>query len=277
MKQARNYCFTDFELLRWEHIFETHKDKIRYVCWGTEKCPSTHKVHYQGWIQFHTKRTLGGVKKIVNSKKIHLESCRGSEFDNEKYCKKDGNYKSLGKFIKQGQRTDLEKIYQDIKEGKKLEDIWNDEDGFKTYCQYRNGIKDAKEHFDKVNRKEFRKVKVNYCFGPTGTGKTRYAMKHKDVFKIHGSELNWFDGYDGEKTLVIDEYANDIKITKLLGLLDGYQLRLPIKGGFTYANWNKVIITSNLNPKELHNLANDIHRTALFRRITKIKKFKKLP
>ena len=27
--------------------------------------------------------------------------------------------------------------------------------------------------------------------------------------------------------------------------LDGYQLRLPIKGGHTYAYWNKVYITTN--------------------------------
>ncbi len=101
--------------------------------------------------------------------------------------------------------------------------------------------------------------------GPTGTGKTR-ACYDSDAFMIHGDSLDWWDGYCGEKTLVIDEYSNQISLTKLLGILDGYQLRLPIKGGFTYARWTTVKITTNLG--ELHEKAKWEHRCALERRVT---------
>jgi len=66
---------------------------------------------------------------------------------------------------------------------------------------------------------------------------------------------------------VIDEYANQVKITRLLGILDGHLLRLNMKGTFGYANWDLVIITTNLDV--LHSKANPLHQDALERRITR--------
>lgn len=263
--QSKNWCFTDFELLDFRKIFEANQDVIRYICWGKEICPNSKKVHMQGWVQFKNKKRLNGVKKILGSPKIHLEVCQGSEGSNNKYCAKDGQFIKLGKYLVQGQRTDLEKIQKDIKDGASLGDIM--ENNFETYCRYRGGIKDYHEFVSKSNRKAFRKVEVVVHSGPTNTGKTRKAMENPDVFKIEGSGLDWFDGYTGESTLVIDEYDNDVKITKMLNILDGYRLRLAIKGGFTYAAWTKVIITTNLTKDLIHSNAKQAHRDALFRRI----------
>ncbi len=267
--RSRNWCFTDFENLNYEKVYSEYSDIIRYICYGVEICPKTKKTHNQGWIQFKNPKRMTRVKKILGSTKIHLENCRGSEFQNETYCKKDGDFYCWGSFVSQGQRTDLELIHKQIKNGATKQKIIDD--NFETYCRYRNGINDAIQIYTKINTRKFRHVDVEYIHGETGTGKTRKAMtKDLNCFKIQGTSLNWFDGYCGENTLVIDEYANDVKVTRLLSILDGYQLRLPVKGGFTYANWTKVIITSNLDPSELHFQANDKHKAALFRRITSI-------
>ncbi len=262
--QSKNWCFTDFELLDWSKIY-MGDDNIRYVCWGTEVCPKTKKKHYQGWIQVDKKKRLGGMKKLCQSKKIHLESCRGTENENEKYCKKDNKYSSAGKFLTQGKRTDLDNLKIIIDEGGTLEDIAKAD--FKHFITYNRGFQVYKKIVDQRLRKGFRKVNVIHIHGKTGTGKTRKAMEdtENDVYKIQGKALQWWDGYDGEKTLLIDEYDNDIALTELLGILDGYQLRLPIKGSFTYANWTKVFITSNI--KKLHINAKPEHRQALKRRI----------
>lgn len=267
MKQARNYCFTDFQLLDLETIYNENKDIVRYICWGEEVCPSTKKKHNQGWIQFFNKKRFGGVKRLFGCKKIHIEACYGNEFKNDKYCKKDNKFKQLGKFVTQGQRTDLEDIKKNIIKGAKLKNVMNDH--FETYCRYRNGIKDFYQVTQKEISKKWRDIKVEYVWGSTGTGKTRYAMKEAQ-YKITGDALQWWDGYENEKTILIDEYDNNIPITQMLNILDGYHLRLPVKGGFTYAHWNRVIITSNLSPDMLHTNAKEAHRDALFRRITKI-------
>ncbi len=264
--QSKNWCFTDFELLDWEKIFKGDDD-IRYVCWGTESCPKTKKKHYQGWLQYNKKKRLGGIKKVCHSKKLHIESCRGTESENNKYCQKDNKYETLGEYMTQGKRTDLDQLKSVLDMGGSLEDIASE--NFESFIKYNRGFQEYKKIVDKRLRKKFRKVEVIHIHGTTGSGKTRTAMEStEDLYKIHGDDLQWWDGYDGEKTLLIDEYDNQIACTKLLGILDGYQLRLPIKGSFTYANWNKVYITSNI--KALHRHAKKCHRRALRRRITSI-------
>ncbi len=261
--QSKNWCFTDFELLEWDKIYSRH-DEITYICWGKETCPKTKKDHIQGWIQFDKKKRMTGVKKVCRSKKIHIESCRGSEQENNKYCQKDNKYATLGEFTTQGQRTDLEQLKKIIDEGGTLETIANE--NFHAFIKYNRGFQEYKKIIDKKLRADFRKVKVIHIHGKTGTGKTKKAMSYENVYKIQGDDMKWWDGYDGEKTIVIDEYDNQINCTKLLGILDGYRLRLEIKGSYTYANWDTVIITSNY--EELHENAKKMHRDALKRRIS---------
>lgn len=262
--KQRNWCFTDFEMLDWEAIYEENKDFLRYIGFGKETCPKTQRVHYQGWMQFKTQKRMTAIKKVARSKKLHLEPCYGSVEANEKYCRKDNNFKSFGTFKCQGQRTDVEMMVKLIGEGKSTEEIASHNPSL--YIQYHNGIGKYKQLIDKKLRSNFRKIEVIVLSGETGTGKTRKAMEHAK-YKIQGCALKWWDDYDGEECILIDEYSNDIKVTELLSILDGYQLRLPIKGGFTYANWTKVYITTNL--KEFHENAREVHRDALDRRITK--------
>lgn len=263
-RRSRNFCFTDFELQDFNKLYNEYSDIIRYICWGEEICPKTSRKHYQGWIQFYNPKRFGGVKKLLG-KKTHFEPCMGSEYDNDKYCSKDGNFTKLGSFVAQGQRTDLEALKHNIDKGASRMDIMTDH--FETYCRYRNGINDYIAVKENINRSKFRQVSVEYVYGETGTGKTRYGME-KCQYKITGDSLAWWDGYNGEDSILIDEYDNNVPITKLLNILDGYKLRLPIKGGFTYANWTKVIITSNLTPNELHTNAKPAHKAALMRRIS---------
>lgn len=265
--QCRNWAFTDFELLDIKEIYNKYKDIIRYICWGEEICTKTKKIHYQGWIQFMNKKRIGGVKKCFGSNKIHLESCKGNEFQNNTYCSKDNKFHCFGKFVCQGARTDLEKIKHRIDKGDTLYNIA--QDNFGNYIRYHRGFEKYKSLRDKATQASWRNIACTLVQGSTGTGKTRFAYKDpENTFKIQGCELNWWDGYDGEDILLIDEYANDVKITKLLGILDGYPLRLPVKGGFTYANWTTVYITTNL--EILHNNASELHISALKRRITTI-------
>ena len=59
----------------------------------------------------------------------------------------------------------------------------------------------------------------------------------------------------------------------MLNLLDGYRLRLPIKGGFTYAAWTKIFITSN-QISEPYSMASIEHKAAFDRRISlRLRKF----
>jgi len=266
LNQSRNWCLTDFKFIDWERIYSEYSDIIRYICFGLEECPTTGRQHMQGWIQFTTKRTMGGVKRICKSKDIHLEPCYGDEFSNDKYCKKDGKYTHLGEFLSQGARTDLEMIKKLIANDTPMIDIANDY--FDTWCRNYKTFDKYREMNTKKKTKEFRHVEVEVIYGETGQGKTRRAMEEAN-YKIEGDNLQWWDGYNGEKCILIDEYSNQLPITKLLNILDGYQLRLPIKGGHSYANWTKVYITTNVDWDDWHPNAKSMHRDALKRRISR--------
>lgn len=267
--RSRNWCFTDFELLDFEVVFERDdalgaERKMRYLCVGQEKCPETGLDHQQGWVQFTTPRRLRGVKLLLGSDKVHVEPCRGNEPQNDKYCQKSGDFQTWGKYVRMGQRKDLESIKALLEDGATMYEVADA--NFATFCRFHKAFGKYKEIKQIADNPKWRNVRVVLIQGPTGTGKTRYADGLAG-YKIQGSQLTWWDGYEGEEIVLIDEYNNDVRITQLLALLDGYKLRLAIKGGFTWANWKTIYITTNL--RYLHEKAGQGHRDALARRITK--------
>lgn len=264
-QRSRNWCFTLYEKFDPTLCFE-HKEndgKFRYICAGQEICPETGRQHIQGWCQFNEAKSFGQCKKLLRSNSVHIEQVRGSCDENDEYCKKDGKWKSCGNFRRMGERMDISEVHEMLKDGASVKEIA--EANFQTYLKFPRAIDDYRQIISKENAKAWRSVEVILISGATGTNKTRWAATQADYI-IRGHSLEWWDGYCDEKTILIDEYANDIKVTKLISLLDGYQLRLPVKGGFTYARWNKIIITTNL--RELHHQAIPEHQAALQRRIT---------
>ncbi len=266
--RSRNWCFTANADVDLQTIWSTNKDVLRYMGWAEETAPTTNKKHLQGWVQLINPKDFGVVRRLLGGA-AHIESMKGNEHQNQKYISKENKPTMLGNFWSQGFRSDLEDIKKTIDNGGTMMQVAQDH--FGDYLRYHSGFTKYREMVMKEKSKDFRKVEVIIYQGPTGTGKTRKAMEHNDVYKIHGDGMKWWDGYEGEKTLVIDEYANQVPCTELLGILDGYQMRLPIKGGHTYALWTKVILTTNL--EVIHCNANPAHLEALNRRVTNIEWF----
>lgn len=265
--RSRNYAFTDFNMtLDYKSLYETCPKKIRYITYGEEKCPDTGRTHFQGWVQFDKAQDFKPVCKLFPG--VHIERCHKDEKVNDKYCHKDGSWVSFGEFKTQGQRSDLEGIVEQMRNGEvTLQEVALTQPGI--YCRYRNGLKDIDEFISEEKANEWRNVEVIVLAGNTGTGKTRKAMEEA-TYKINGSELQWWDGYAGDDVICIDEYDTDVPISKMLNILDGYKLRLPVKGGFTYARWTKVYITSNVPFSDWHIHAKPEHRKALARRVNDI-------
>lgn len=156
----------------------------------------------------------------------------------------EGNWEAGG----QGRRSDLEDVYDMLKEERSLLEVLEEHPG--TFIRYGRGIKDAKFMLNQVASREFRHVKCTVLIGKAGVGKTRlvYGAEGLDkVFKLDQGPRGaiWFDGYSGEDTLLIDEFYGWIEWSMFLNMLDGYQLRLPVKNGHAWARWTKVYITSN--------------------------------
>ena len=86
--------------------------------------------------------------------------------------------------------------------------------------------------------------------GAPGTGKTSHAYTDDPwLFRLSppssvGGPV-WWDGYSGQRTILIDDFDGWIPYRTFLQVTDVYPLTLPVKGGFVYADYSLIIITSN--------------------------------
>lgn len=259
MSRIRNACFTAW--------IKPNCEKCSYMCYGVEICPETKKIHYQGYVEFNEGISMAQIKKRFNDKQMHIETRRGSQSEAINYCMKDGDFHEHGKRSSQGERTDLKVVASSLLDGSKtIEDIMIEDPN--TYCRYRNGLKDIAGLAVKKLTQKFRSVEVNVLWGDAGSGKTREAIENNaSHFILDMGDNVWFDGYNGEECLIIDDFYGWIKYGQLLRILDGHQLRLNVKGSFTYANWSKVVITSNKPPEEWYEVG---LTDALKRRLSKV-------
>lgn len=267
---ARAFCCTLWSATWSKEMPNTTAKHLRYFIVGPEEtCPTTGKLHHHMYAEFDSPVRIGTIKKMVGDKTTHCEKRHGTQKQAIDYVIKEGKelfvYGDLSKG--QGSRTDLSKIVTKFREEEvSLNDFILENPN--VYAKYRNGIIDIHSAVSQEKTRRFRNVEVIIISGPTGLGKTRMAMEEA-TYKIQGDSLDWWCGYNGDRVICIDEYDNDVRITRLLSLLDGYQLRLSIKGGHTYANWTKVFITTNLKCHEVHSHAKEAHLKALHRRVSK--------
>lgn len=109
-----------------------------------------------------------------------------------------------------------------------------------------------------------------YC-GPTGIGKSRRAWDEA-TFDAYPKDPNtkFWDGYNGQINVVMDEFRGRIDISHLLRWFDRYPVIVEVKGSSVVLKAEKIWITSNLEPREWYPGMDDLTLQALFRRLTVI-------
>ncbi len=97
-------------------------------------------------------------------------------------------------------------------------------------------------------------TKLEIYWGPPGTGKSVRAHQVDStaywVRKPSSGGPLWFDGYDGQQTVVIDEFYGWISIDLFCRLVDRYPLMVETKGGAANFVAKRIIITSNTRPNK---------------------------
>lgn len=242
---ARDYCFTAWKVPEW------NENGIRYICWG-EELTKKKIVHYQGFVIFNKTCRFPKAKKLIGAgDDTHVEVRKGTRIEAREYCTKENKFVEFGQF----EGHTKESLF-------KLPISYLKENYPEFYCRYHRGLEKMQDKGDR-----WRDVSVTWLHGPAGCGKTRFAMEYSSsVFKID-RPYKWWDGYDDEETILIDDVdVKDFRENRglFLNVLDGYRLRLEVKGSHCYAKWKTVFITSNWDPGDL------LLDEALNRRVTKV-------
>lgn len=239
-------------------------ENTKYAVFGHEVAPTTGTPHLQGFFSLKKQsRTSTLQKKFLDlAISLSLLYANGNAEQNLAYCTKadPNNYFEHGEIKKtgQGKRSDLEDVAQYIKEASRtIEDV---AENFPVqFIKYNRGLKDFKSVMDKKNIPEDRDVTVSIFYGEGGTGKTNYAISLCKRFNISyyilsASDKNtvWWDLYDGEKAIIIDDFYGWIRPHDLYRICDRYKYKVPIKGSFLHAQWLFVFITSNNAPRDFY-------------------------
>ncbi len=121
------------------------------------------------------------------------------------------------------------------------------EDGLitvKDYTRIKSGINAY--NLDKMQAYEHPTVRGLWLWGASGTGKSHDARhKYATGTIYHKPQSKWFDGYNGEETIILDDLDEAFLGHYLKIWLDHYSCTGEVKGGTIPLQHKRFIVTSN--------------------------------
>lgn len=241
---------------------------VRYVVYQKETGASG-TPHFQGYAEFTQPIRLSGVRRLLAY--AHWEPRRGSRDQARAYSTKEdtrtdgpweyGDWDQGG----QGSRTDVSSLKAQIQSGCPLKSIFEAET--LAFLKYSRSIQTARLLY---TPKRDWPTDVTVLVGPSGVGKSRYCKEvAPDAYWKQPS--NWWDGYDGQPDVVLDDFYGWLPFHELLRVLDRYEHQVQSKGGNTQLLAKRVFITSNRTPDKWYdNTKRSFYLKSLYRRLTKL-------
>lgn len=223
---------------------------------GQTKCYHTHLFIYRK----KSAMKFSFMKQLFPT--AHFDYPLGTSEENRSYVRKEGKWEKSEKGMtslrdtceefgdcpqeQQGKRTDLNGLYNCIKDGMSDFEILEENPLFMTRLDTIGKVRELMRYEQFANCT--RDLQVEYWHGKPGTGKTsgvldRYGFQN--VYIVDDSKHPW-DGYKGQDVVLFDEFVSgNYEVTQLLRWLDKYPVLLPCRYNNKQACFTKVYFTSN--------------------------------
>lgn len=200
------------------------ENKMRYLNYQQEKCPTSGKLHWQIYVEFLAQITLAGIKKIFG-KSCHVEQVI---IDNgaSVYCLKDetaidGTRREFGEKAAEGRAGSNNALYKRIREAESWDDVLEMEGVSRQFAWAREvfnrkpvkmAIKETlrdwqQAEFDALQQQDDRTVRfvVDVEGGKGKTELARYIVEKLDAFYCTGGKTtDIMCAYDGQAYVVFD-------------------------------------------------------------------------
>lgn len=205
--------------------------------------------HLQGLCFFKNARTLHQAIKLLPE--CHVEITRNVQASIE-YCKKDGDFTERGvPPMSQKAKGDGEiDRYKQAWESAKKNDLENIDADIRIRCY--NTLKTIAKDYAKAPP-DLEDVCGLWFYGDPGSGKSYAARNNYGNYYL--KETNkWWDSYQNEETVIIDEVELDQG--KFIGHFlkkwaDRYAFDAEVKGAKLIIRPKRIIVTSNYSIKEV--------------------------
>lgn len=250
MSRSRSFVFTwnnydDLSLLVLAAV------DCKYLIYGKEVAPSTGTPHLQGYVVFQNARSLSSVVKKL--KGAHVEIARGDADQNYAYVTKAGDFTEIGDKPLSAVDAGLKGVAARAQKNKRLLNgsLMDLVETGELPLNQVPLIKKARmilaaegvpyTHSD---------VRGIWYWGPPGTGKSRLARDSwPDAYLKQQNK--WFDGYEGQDTVILDDLDTDCLGHYLKIWMDRYACTAETKNGMTQLRHHRFVVTSNYSIDEL--------------------------
>lgn len=272
----RRACFTLNNWTQEEYTAITSL-AVTWMVVGKE-CGDEGTPHLQGAVLFKTQMRLSKLRTMLGWKRCYIRPMYAAPECSLTYCsKEDLNPFVVGTLPTPGKRTDLHAAIEAMQDGVTMRELVADVGHAATYARYSSGLT---RYRNLAITPRTTRPRVFWIWGPTGTGKTEKCVEkavelNGGEFWISSGSLEWFDGYDGQRTAILDDFRpKHCTFSFLLRLLDKYAFKVPFKGGFMEWVPDLIFITAPLPPSEMFNLSGEGDIQQLLRRILNVVEFK---
>lgn len=256
---SKRWCFT---INNWtdQDLVTMKAVPSQYIVIGKEVGESG-TPHLQGYITFKQNKRLTALKKLHST--AHWEIAKGTSQQAADYCKKDGDFEEIGDLPSQGKRTDLSAACAMVKEGKSMTEIADAHP--ETFAKFSRGLRELKLVLDKPYTPAG--LRGIWFYGAPGTGKSRQARESYPNAYLK-SQNKWWDGYAGERAVILDDLDINALGHYLKIWADRYPCHGETKGGTVNLQHDVIVVTSNYSIEQLW--PDDVEmQTAIARRFKK--------
>lgn len=227
-------------------------EQISWLVIGDEKGESG-TPHLQMACRFNKQTSLSLARKIFGRDKAHVEVMKGTCEQSYVYCSKEKLLMERGpRPADPGKeaKSKLDGMIIAIKEGQCDRTIF--EMNPAMYLRYRSSIGAAKALYAGTIKRN--PLSVFWYWGETGAGKSYRAEQEaaedgRRLYRQNGS--SWWDGYDGDELVVIDDLEETVRFRDLLKILDVYNILVPTKGSHTWLKCEKIWVTASYPPEKI--------------------------
>jgi hypothetical protein len=246
-KRSRRWCATFNNYTENEVVaLRDGSDTFKYLIFGKEIGESG-TPHLQIYFELKDGMSFNAVKEKlirefgVSFSTIHIEAAKGNNQQNIEYCSKEGCFEEFGQKGQQGKRNDLNRAIELYNESKDLNQVISEYPDI--YVKYFPGL--TRLHNRTLPKRDFMTIGY-WLYGETGSGKSRWAHQNFPEAYWKPSDMVWFDGYEGQETVIIDDYrpTKEMSFQFILRMVDRYPFMVPVKGAYVQFAPKRIIFTS---------------------------------